>query len=543
MTSTEPKTPDDWRDLRPDFQKAIDALENHAKLLVQEETPVLRQLPMMRNKAGELQVDLDVKDPQLLGMIAKAEAAAEPSKCYGMGETLQADAPVFLIDGLAMFGQMNMVCGEAKVGKSSFLCSLLASLNERKTEFLGREILETPTRLPILVFGTDQTEGDWVTYLQRDKLIDENKKITGLDFFCSSDGVSKYNLTSDGIDAICEVVSRYEFPVVVIDSLSSMMELTGHSEVDDSYGAPLRSFMNRMGAYGATTIVVHHTKKGVKTWDWVNECRGSGKLTHVPSWGVLMRFVSSDDVEGARTDTRIGFTAKGRLAAPAEGLMAQYMGEEGWKPLGSLEKAQAADRVLQKIGQLGQTIRGSVFDYVTMRSNLGADVCADEVATELDKKRQNTSRELRLLEKGGLIVCSRQEDTGSRPKKYFSISPAAAEALDPSFPHQAPQIDSPDSFGTSINNINNLLYSCGKPKQGKGSSIAPFTSVELLQPDGSWTNGWHVLDGTNLQQITVFKHGNETVTKGVPSKYQKPLVWDTDVRPCQATATSDPSDF
>lgn len=275
-------TPDNSSDTRPQFQEALRALEDHAKLLHKTE-PRKHHLSMMRNKAGELELELDVKDDQLKAILKEAEVSLAPSKCYSMGEALSGEAPVFLIEGVAIMGQLNMICGEAKVGKSSFVCSLLAALNEKRPDFLGREILETPSRLPLLVFGTDQTEGDWIQYLQREDLIDEDKKLTGLDFFCSAEGVARFNFTDEGIEQICQVVSKYEFPVVVVDSLSAMMEPTDISEVDDAYGTPLRKFMNRMGVYGATTIVVHHTKKDVKSWDWVKECRGTGKISHIPA--------------------------------------------------------------------------------------------------------------------------------------------------------------------------------------------------------------------------------------------------------------------
>ena len=520
-------------EIKPQFQEALEKLEEHAKLLHKTE-PRKHHLSMMRNKAWELSVGEDVRDDQLKAILKEAEVSLAPSKCYAMGEALSGEAPVFLIEGLAIMGQLNMICGEAKVGKSSFACSLLASLNDKRADFLGREILETPSRLPLLVFGTDQTEGDWIQYLQRENLIDDDKKLTGLDFFCSAEGVARFNFTDEGIEQICQVVARHEFPVVVIDSLSAMMEPTDISEVDDAYGTPLRKFMNRMGVYGATTIVIHHTKKDVKSWDWVKECRGTGKISHIPSWGVLMRFVSGDDIDAARVDTRVGFSAKGRLAAPAQGLMAQYMGEEGWKPLGSLEGAQAANKTLSKIASLGQTVRASVFDYITQRTFIGAAGTSQEASLELNKKQQNVSRELRLLETSGLITCIREESAGGRPQKFYQLSKPAIEALDPSY---TPRIDISDTNPLNTNNINNIAYTCGKPPEEKISSFQINDPVEVNK-GGDWKNGYIVVNNADPGFLVVAKKFDLRHRLN----NQRPGL---DIRPCKSafTSTPDPLDF
>ena len=46
--------------------------------------------------------------------------------------------------------------------------------------------------------------------------------------------------------------------------------------------------------------------------------------------------------------------------------------------LGQAERAQHVERVRQKIFELGG-VRAQVFDYLTTRTELKADVCADEL--------------------------------------------------------------------------------------------------------------------------------------------------------------------
>ena len=65
--------------------------------------------------------------------------------------------------------------------------------------------------------------------------------------------------------------------------------------------------------------------------------------------------------------------------------MGQYMPEGGWTYLDGLEEAQKVERAGQRIMELGG-VRASVFDYLTLRTSLNADVSPEELATELDKQ-------------------------------------------------------------------------------------------------------------------------------------------------------------
>ena len=102
----------------------------------------------------------------------------------------------------------------------------------------------------------------------------------------------------------------------------------------------------------------------------------------------------------ARTDKRVGFAGKGRGANESGGVMGQYMPEGGWVFLDGLEAAQQVERVRRRIMELGG-VRATVFDYLSQRTELKADVSADELATELNKSRSNVSRELANLKTNG----------------------------------------------------------------------------------------------------------------------------------------------
>ena len=44
-------------------------------------------------------------------------------------------------------------------------------------DFLGRDLLLPGERMPVLIFGTDQSEGDWLHFLRRETLVDETQAL------------------------------------------------------------------------------------------------------------------------------------------------------------------------------------------------------------------------------------------------------------------------------------------------------------------------------------------------------------------------------
>ena len=53
-----------------------------------------------------------------------------------------------------------------------------------------------------------------------------------------------------------EEINKYQFPLVIIDSLSSMMEPTGIEENTSRYAQPIRSAINQLRKTGATLLII-----------------------------------------------------------------------------------------------------------------------------------------------------------------------------------------------------------------------------------------------------------------------------------------------
>ena len=485
----------------------------------------------MRNKAFDLDVHDDAKDNELKAYLEAAERRLNKGKVYRAGQKLEATESVFLLDGMVKLGESNVIIGQPKVGKSSFSTGLIAALRDRLPTFLGRDLSIPSERMPVLVFGTDQSEGDWLHLLHRENLVSEDQtlKSDSVDFFCSMETGEQYNFTKDGIRRMREEIEKHQFPLVIIDSLSSMMEPTGIEENTSRYAQPIRNAISQLRKTGATLLVIHHSVKRPTTWDWITECRGSSSISSVFSWGVLMRWVAQEEDGLARIDRRVGFAGKGRGANESGGVMGQYMPEGGWTYLDGLEQAQKVERAGQRIMELGG-VRASVFDYLTLRTGLNADVSVEELATELDKQKGHVSRELRSLKAKGLAEPVRSEETGSRPRLYWMTSPAAMEwslgGSDQGFNGSLDLLPKRSLISNKSNSQGDTAVLLPSSKDPSPNAIDPKTKVEVLKADG-WCDGFIVRDGSNPDKISVEKLGNPMITISN-------LRWELDVRPCKS---------
>ena len=514
----------------PPLQQALTALALHAETLIQTERE-RDWMPLMRNKAFDLSVHDDAKDTELKAYLDAAERRLQKGNVYRAGQQLQATESVFLLDGMVKLGESNVIIGQPKVGKSSFSTGLIAALRDRLPQFLGRDLSTPSERMPVLVFGTDQSEGDWLHLLRRENLVaeDQTLKADSVDFFCSMETGEQYNFTKDGIRRMREEIEKHQFPLVIIDSLSSMMEPTGIEENTSRYAQPIRNAISQLRKTGATLVVIHHSVKRPTTWDWITECRGSSSISSVFSWGVLMRWVAQEEDGLARIDKRVGFAGKGRGANESGGVMGQYMPEGGWTYLDGLEEAQKVERAGQRIMELGG-VRASVFDYLTLRTGLNADVSAEELASELDKQKGHVSRELRALKAKGLAEPVRTEETGSRPRNYWMASPAAMDwSLGGSEAGSNGYLDllpKRSLISNKSNTQDRTAVLLSTTKDPSSESIDPKTKVEIRRGD-EWSDGFIVRNGSDLNKISVERLGNPMVTISN-------LRWELDVRPCKS---------
>ena len=533
-----PPSTNSTSDTKAPLQEALFSLAVHAETLIKDERE-RDWLPLMRNKAFELGVHDDTKDLELQSYLDAAERRQHKGKVYRVGDKLEATESVFLLDGLIKLGEANVIIGQPKVGKSSFSTGLIAAIRDRKEQFLGRDLSLPNEKMPVLVFGTDQSEGDWLHLLRREEIVSEDQALN-LDFFCSMETGEEYNFTKDGMRHMREEIGKHQFPLVIIDSLSSMMEPTGIEENTSRFAQPIRSAINQLRKTGATLLIIHHSVKRPTTWDWITECRGSSSIASVFSWGVLMRWVAQEDDGLARMDRRVGFTGKGRGSNSSGGVMGEYLAEGGWTFLDGLEAAQQVERTGQRIMELGG-IRKEVFQTLTTKHEMNVDVSAAELASEMNKHTSAIRLELKTLVARTLVSISRKQGK----QCFYELSPSAKGWWD--------QFELRDSEGhfsalsvpfSEKNKRNNKINSqdgTAELPADQRKTMPLGSPIELLRGD-QWQNGWLVHEHSSAGLITAVKTGD-------PKTRINNLRFELDVRPCQnpfastVQAAPDPRDF
>ena len=113
---------------KPEMQSALFKLAQHAETVIAEERE-RDWLPLMRNKAAELEIDLDVKDGELEAYLQAAERRINPATVYKGGDVLQASEPSFLLNGLIQLGETNLIVNNDMKGSA---CSVTFQLTEVK---------------------------------------------------------------------------------------------------------------------------------------------------------------------------------------------------------------------------------------------------------------------------------------------------------------------------------------------------------------------------------------------------------------------------
>ena len=169
-----------------------------------------------------------------------------------------------------------------------------------------------------------------------------------------------------------------------------------------------------------------------------------------------------------------------------------------------------------------------------MRSELGADVPADEIAHNMTpaKSTGHIGRELGNLVAMGLAFVTRSEPTGRRPKRYWKVSEFALAADDDSAdPLREPQEGSKGSYGSyGIRSIRSIKTHFQEGEEGRDplpkDPIAPGSPVEVNR-DGKWFGGYLVRDASDPDSITLEKVGNSMITLSNQRL-------EIDVRPCES---------
>ena len=124
------------KELLPEWQQAMKELEDHALTVATTYAPA-QWLPAMRNMAGELDLDRDVRDKELLTFLAAANPASEPIQPGSVIDESLLKKPGSLWGKLLVHGGINLLVSAPKVGKTALMMHFAGCVLRGETECLG----------------------------------------------------------------------------------------------------------------------------------------------------------------------------------------------------------------------------------------------------------------------------------------------------------------------------------------------------------------------------------------------------------------------
>lgn len=521
-----------------DHQALLNQLENHASVVLCNETDPLRRIQLLRLFADE--IDCSVNEKTASVILAKAEGKSlGVSSPRIRGEKLDTRQTPWAWEGVIMAGTFNLLVAPPKVGKSALMVGMVSAWWHGEKSYLG-QLLHGPCP-KVYIVGTDQPESDWATLFKREGLITNDEELGGPVEMLWHTG-APLHLTDEGIECLQNIAGQNPGALFLIDSYHACCAPLGLEEAASSFDGPARRLAEALAPHGATIAMIHHTNKSVSGGNATNASRGSNALPAAASLTILMNWFKQPLEGQTQSDHRVVLKTQGR--AKGTTLLIELQ-DDGWIHHGDGESVLAAEAMQEASDEL-QGRQADVFDYIADRWMLGEfPVAGTEVAATFNLERNKASRCLRALARKGLIEEAGQTQTGpdgGRPSSLYrpkGVSPAETS--------QTSQTSQTLARVYEKGGLPPLTPLPRLPRGGGFDTPAPGTPVERLK-DGSWSNGWIVVDASNLHAVKISQLGNPLLTISN-------MRWDVDVRSCTGSPfggspepsakdqTTDPFDF
>lgn len=189
-------------------------------------------------------------------------------------------SPGFLVDGMIPGTGVVVMVGEAGVGKSWVAYDLIRAVTTG-TPWLGRSKPACGGKpFPVILFNYDAQVHELQRRLRRLGMTGEEP------FHCHTHEFTKGGMIRLSLDdknhameGVCALIEDTEAALVVFDSMRQ-----SHTAEEDSnlqmgeIMAQFKSLCSPLPDMRCTTLILHHTPKGLKGNDWQTKARGSGEI-------------------------------------------------------------------------------------------------------------------------------------------------------------------------------------------------------------------------------------------------------------------------
>ncbi len=288
---------------------------------------------------------------------------------------------LFVVDGLIKQGDLALLAGRPKSGKS-FLLLQLAQAIDSGTAFLGRGT----TYQAVLYLALEDGERRIHERLHARTWTPSR---TGFAFGLlplGDGGMGQIEATIDGFD------------VIVIDTLRAACG----ADADENDNAKMGGIVQRLADVAhrmtKTIVVSHHTRKG-EAEDAFELIRGAGAIRAAYDLGILLQRKTGESEATLKIESR---------DIEAEDMTIRFEGATGWSYEGNgarIEDIRAGRRVVAALREMGD------------------DKTVEEIAENLKVSANAAGQQLRAAEKDGKVARQPSSDSGGRkPRDLWRLA-------------------------------------------------------------------------------------------------------------------------
>ena len=205
-------------------------------------------------------------------------AAATPLLVESFADLVAQDFPPqqFLVDGLIPAGQLVMLGGRGKAGKSWLVLQLVAAV-DRGILFLGKPTKRGKVLYLALEDGRRRMN-------QRPKVLRwQPSPAVDISF-----RVANFDHGGDGLGHIRQAIADKRYDLVVIDTLIKTLSAAADENSNTEMAAICNELADMAHDSGAAIVIVHHTSK-VKTENPFDNLRGASAIRNAYDVGLLLR--------------------------------------------------------------------------------------------------------------------------------------------------------------------------------------------------------------------------------------------------------------
>jgi len=507
-----------------DFNQELQNLKQEIKKLVQE-SPDSDLMPRARAKANDYGLSAEIRDADLRTFILEARGArvgiAQPRL---QGEVIDTTPVRWVWEGVMMAGSLNLLIAPPKIGKSALMIGMIAAWARGDATYLGQPLHgDCPN---VYIVGTDQPESDWFTLLQREGMVADDRTLADPIKMLWSAG-SPLHLSSEGIEHLRMVSEADPGSLFLIDSYHACISPLDIDEASSALDRPARALMEALGPSKATVTLIHHANKSVSGGNATSASRGSNALPAAASLTILMNWLKQPTEGQTQNDYRVILKTQGRARGCS---LVTELQDTGWMLHGEGDDALRAEAFADAEAELSGR-QADVFDFIADRwEAMQMPVAINEVASHFSMDRNKANRAVRQLERKGLLTqAGTTETTNGRPSLLFApLSPPSRRVVQTQQTEQTPRARIEKRGLSPFSPLSHML---GGGSAGATNplchtpTLEPNTSVELLQPDGSWANGWKLHKDSTPHEVTVWR-----LDPGGRLVKRSGMRWEMDVR-------------